>query len=214
MTARQQWLVVAGIVALLGGGVWAATHLLGDELTQVTVGTRAPDFAGALVVPSVLPAEAGDRPATQTVGSTADEPVTPSFPDVPLARRTMADYAGSVILLNIWATWCAPCRAEMPSIEALHRSLGPQGLKVVAISVDEPGKARDIHAFARELGLTFEILYDSLGTIQRTYRTTGVPETFVIARDGVIRKKWIGPEDWNSPANRRMLQSLLAESGR
>ena len=127
------------------------------------------------------------------------------------AMKTLTDYRGDVVLLNIWATWCIPCRTEMPSIEAVHQSLGPKGLKVVAISIDDERAEQKIQDFAKEFNLTFEMLHDPAGTIQGIYRTTGVPETFVIGRDGVIRKKWIGAEDRNSDGNQRLLSSLLAE---
>ena len=65
--------------------------------------------------------------------------------------KTLADYKGDVVLLNIWATWCAPCRAEMPSIERLHREFGPRGLKIVAVSVDDPGQQKTVRDFAREV---------------------------------------------------------------
>ena len=127
--------------------------------------------------------------------------------------RTLADYRGQVVLLNVWATWCGPCREEMPSIEALHRRYGPRGLKVVAVSIDDPGAEEAIRAFAHEYGLTFDILYDASGEIQRIYQTTGVPETFVIGRDGIIRRKQIGATDWSSPANRAIIARLLGVPG-
>ena len=85
------------------------------------------------------------------------------------------------------------------------------GLKVVAVSVDMPDKTQAIRDFVAELGLTFDVLHDTTGTIQAVYRTAGVPETFVLDRDGTIRKKWIGPEDWNSPGNKALIERLLAE---
>jgi cytochrome c biogenesis protein CcmG/thiol:disulfide interchange protein DsbE len=180
VTARQQWLVVLGIVALLGGGAWAASHFLRDELTTVAVGGDAPGFAAATL-------------------------------DAAPRMKTLSDYRGEVVVLNIWATWCGPCRTEMPSFEAVHRALGPKGLKVVAVSIDEPGSEGKIRDFAREFGLSFELLHDASGAIQGIYRTTGVPETFVIGRDGTIRKKWIATDDWNSEGNRRLFTALLAE---
>jgi peroxiredoxin len=93
----------------------------------------------------------------------------------------------------------------------VHRALGPQGLKVVAVSVDDPGSEQAIRDFAREFGLTFELLHDASGAIQGIYRTTGVPETFVIGRDGTIRKKWMAEDNWNSEGNRRLFTALLAE---
>ena len=129
----------------------------------------------------------------------------------PPAEKTLASYKGQVVLLNIWATWCAPCRIEMPSMEQLYQELGPRGLHVVAVSIDDPGSEQQIRDFAKQLGLTFEILHDASGKIQKQYQTTGVPETFVIGRDGVIRKKVIGAATWSSQGNRALIEQLLAE---
>ena len=133
--------------------------------------------------------------------------------DIPSKSKSLADYKGQVVLLNVWATWCAPCRTEMPSIEALHKALGPKGLHVVAVSIDDPGKASEIRKFAHDYGLTFEILHDSSQAIQRAYQTTGVPETFIIAADGTIRKKVIAASDWNSEPNRALITQLLKDAG-
>jgi len=123
--------------------------------------------------------------------------------------RTLADYAGHVVLLNVWATWCGPCRVEMPSMEALHRDFAPKGLRVVAVSIDQIAGAPQIREYARELGLTFDILHDSSQAISRAYQVQGYPQSFVIGRDGTIRRKWIGAEDWNSPSNRALMTALL-----
>lgn len=183
MTARQQWSIVAAIIVLLGGALFIASRVLGDQLYPVSVGSKAPDFRA------------------KTVDS------------VPRSQ-TLADYKGQVVLLNVWGTFCLPCRDEMPAIEKLHQALGPQGLKVVAISMDDPGFEQKIRDFVREYGLTFQILYDPTGKVVNDYQTTGVPETFVIARDGVIRKKVIGASDWNSAGNRALIAQLLAERGK
>ncbi|MEP7085912.1 MAG: TlpA disulfide reductase family protein [Gemmatimonadota bacterium] len=183
MTARQQWSIVAAIIVLLGGALFVASRVLGDQLYPVSVGSKAPDFR-AKTVDSV--------PRTQT----------------------LADYKGQVVLLNVWGTFCLPCRDEMPAIEKLHQALGPQGLKVVAISMDDPGFEQKIRDFVQQYALTFQILYDPTGKVVNDYQTTGVPETFVIARDGVIRKKVIGASDWNSAGNRALIAQLLAEPGK
>jgi cytochrome c biogenesis protein CcmG, thiol:disulfide interchange protein DsbE len=133
--------------------------------------------------------------------------------DAPAKSKSLADYKGKVVLLNIWATWCGPCRTEMPSIEALHKEFGPKGLHVVAVSIDDPGKADDIRKFLKDFGLTFEVLHDSTKAIQAAYQTTGVPETFVIAADGTIRKKYIAAADWNSAPNRALIAQLLKDAG-
>jgi cytochrome c biogenesis protein CcmG, thiol:disulfide interchange protein DsbE len=127
--------------------------------------------------------------------------------------KSLADYKGQVVLLNVWATWCGPCRTEMPSIEALHKTFGPKGLHVVAVSIDDPGKAADIRKFVTDYGLTFEILHDSAHAVQKAYQTTGVPETFIIAADGTIRKKVIAASDWNSEPNRALIAQLLKDAG-
>ena len=115
---------------------------------------------------------------------------------------------GHVTLVNIWATWCVPCRAEMPAMERLYRELGPKGLRILAVSIDE-GSARDVQSFVQELGLTFEILHDQSGDIQRVYQTTGVPESFLLDTNGVIVKKHIGEHPWASPSNQRVVANLL-----
>jgi peroxiredoxin len=126
--------------------------------------------------------------------------------------RTLADYKGSVVLLNVWATWCGPCRVEMPSMEAVHKDFASQGLRVVAVSIDQIAGPPQIREFARELGLTFEILHDSAQSIVRSYHVNGYPQSFVIGRDGTIRRKWIGAENWNSSGNRSLIRALLAPS--
>ena len=156
-----------------------------DRILPVTTGTVAPDF------------EVKDL-------------------DGGLAR--LSDHRGAVVLVNIWATWCLPCRTEMPSMERLYQEIGEEGFEIMAVSIDaelggfdlagRPGG--DIQAFADLLGLTFPILHDSSGGIERLYRTTGVPETFLIGRDGIIYKKVAGGTEWDAPQHKELIQRLLA----
>lgn len=152
----------------------------------------------------------GDELFPVSVGSTAPDFHARTV-DGPAVVKSLADYRGQVVLLNVWATWCDPCRVEMPAIERLQQRLGSRGLHVVAVSIDDPGQRAAIRTFARTYGLTFEILHDGSGAIEKTYQTTGVPETFIIGRDGVIRKKVIGATDWDSEGNRALIRRLLAE---
>ena len=124
-------------------------------------------------------------------------------------QKSLDDYRGKVLLVNVWATWCEPCRVEMPSIEKLHREFASQGLAVVAISVDDAGAEARIRDFVKELGLTFEVLHDPGQVTTRNYQIVAYPETFVIARDGTIRRKLIGAADWSSEANRALMRELL-----
>lgn len=120
----------------------------------------------------------------------------------------LADYRGKVVLLNLWATWCQPCRIEMPAMERLSRRFTGTDFHVVAVSVDKDDSTV-VDAFAKELGLTFDILHDRSGKIQDLYQTTGVPESFVIDRQGVIVKKVIGAVEWDSPVNDVLIRRLL-----
>ncbi len=183
MTSRKQVTLVGLVVGLALLIAAAGRFFLADELAPVGLGVKAPGF----------------------VAMTLDS--TP-------AKKTLADYRGDVVLINIWATWCAPCRVEMPSIEQLSAAYAPKGLKVVAISVDDPGTDAQIREFAKQYKLTFEVLHDvggQEGKVSRDYQTTGYPETVIIGRDGVIRRKFLGATDWNSPSNRGLIERLLAE---
>jgi thiol-disulfide isomerase/thioredoxin len=121
---------------------------------------------------------------------------------------SLADYRGRVVLVNVWATWCVPCRVEMPALERLHRQLGGKDFAIVAVSIDEDADSV-VLAFSRALGLTFDILHDRDAAIKREYQATGVPESWVIDRDGVIIKKVVGPEEWDSPVNETLITRLV-----
>ena len=156
---------------------------------------------GLKLKPEIFPVE---------VGSSA-----PPFEatDLQTGRRvTLADYKDQVVLLNIWATWCEPCKVEMPSLEQLQKDVGPQGLKIVAVSIDEGG-SDVVRQYARDLGLTFAILHDQSGRIKQIYQTTGVPESFVINREGKIEKKVIGATDWDATVSQDLMRRLLAQRG-
>ena len=153
----------------------------------------------------------GDELFPVEVGSKAPE-IQGVTVDGTRRQKTLADYSGKVLLVNVWATWCEPCRVEMPSIEKLHREFGSQGLAVVAISVDDPGAEQRIRDFVKELRLTFEVLHDPRQVTTASYQITGYPETFVIARDGTIRRKLIGAADWSSEANRALVRELLGRT--
>jgi cytochrome c biogenesis protein CcmG, thiol:disulfide interchange protein DsbE len=144
------------------------------------------------------------------LGTKAPDFTAFTLDSVPKEKR-LADYRGQVLMINVWATWCLPCRVEMPSIEALHKACGPKGLKIVAVSIDDPGTDAGIRAFVKQYGLTFDVLHDPKGAITDLYDITGYPETFIIGRDGLIRKKLMSATDWNSPDARALVDRLLAE---
>lgn len=131
--------------------------------------------------------------------------------------RSLDDFQGDVILLNIWATWCTPCKAEMPSMQRLYEEVGPDGFQVVAVSIDRAPPDYDsanpldgkLKAFADSLGLTFTILHDPSGAITTDYQTTGVPESFILDGDGIIVEKISGPRPWDEPEAVARVRSVL-----
>ena len=142
------------------------------------------------------------------VGSTA-----PDFHAIDLRSgkpASLADYRGKVLLLNIWATYCLPCRVEMPAIERLSRRMAGTDFHVLAVSVDVVDSTA-VNAFVNQLGLSFDVLHDRQGVIEQQYQTTGVPESFVIDRHGVIVKKVIGASEWDGPVNEVLIRRLLDE---
>lgn len=124
-----------------------------------------------------------------------------------VSLRTLA--RGEVTLINIWATWCEPCKEEMPAMQRTYAELAPRGFKILAVSIDN-GDGAPVKEFAERLGITFNILQDRSGSIQQVYQTTGVPESFLLDRDGTIVKRVIGAHDWSSVANRKLVDRYLA----
>jgi cytochrome c biogenesis protein CcmG/thiol:disulfide interchange protein DsbE len=117
---------------------------------------------------------------------------------LPTLRRNsvrLSDYRGKVVFLNIWATWCPPCREEMPSMEALYRRLKGREFEMLTVSIDRDGE-KVVRPFVLKYGLTFPVLLDPDNKTYMLYGLTGVPETFIIGRNGVIIFKMIGPQDW------------------
>jgi peroxiredoxin len=107
----------------------------------------------------------------------------------------LSDYRGKVVFLNIWATWCPPCREEMPSMEALYRRLKGREFEMLAVSIDRKGE-EVVRPFVIKYGLTFPVLLDPENKTYMLYGLTGVPETFIIDRNGVVIYKVIGAQDW------------------
>jgi peroxiredoxin len=108
------------------------------------------------------------------------------------------NYKGKVVFLNIWATWCPPCVEEMPSMEKLYQELKGEDFEILAVSIDVLG-AKEVIPFMKKHKLSFPALTDTKGTIKSPYQITGVPESFIIDKNGIIVEKIIGPRDWATP---------------
>lgn len=106
---------------------------------------------------------------------------------------SLAALRGKVVLLNVWATWCHPCREEIPQLEALHQKHRSDGLEIVGVSVDAAGTEEGIRTFTRDFRMTYPVWFDPDERVSAQFLTMGVPETFLIDRAGVIRWRKIGP---------------------
>ena len=116
----------------------------------------------------------------------------------------LSDYRGKVLFINFWATWCATCKVEMPSMEKLYQRFREYDFEMLTISVDKDLSL--ITPFVKKYNLTFPVLLDPDSKVaKRAYKTTGVPETFVVDKNGIIVHKAIGPRDW---ATHEMMESF------
>lgn len=133
-----------------------------------------------------------------------------TFPNLKGGDASLSDYRGKVVLINVWATWCTPCREEMPSMQRFYDSMKGKPFEILAVSVDTRGQT-DVAPFVSELGLTFPILLDTDKKITGLYHTTGQPESFVIDKDGMVVDRILGPLDWNNPRSQQnqLIQHLV-----
>jgi peroxiredoxin len=123
---------------------------------------------------------------------------------------SLSEFRGKVVLINFWATWCGPCRAEMPSLEALSHEFPTQDFLVVGISTDYEG-AEIVQPFMDSFGLTFPILLDPEMQVNDKFEVRSLPTSIVLDRRGVIRHKFFGAMDWNTVKNRDLVRTLVVE---
>ena len=148
----------------------------------------------------------GQPPKVATVGEPA-----PDFTLVDLQGKTwtLSDLKGQVVFVNFWATWCPPCREEMPSMERLFNLMPKDKFKMLAIlNRDDPALARD---FVKKLGVTMPILNDQPNEVGVKYGLTGLPETFIVDKQGILREKFIGPYQWDMPSFQQMLGRYISQ---
>lgn len=138
-------------------------NIPGTDLSQVTEGKPAPDFA-----------------LTNLAGETAK----------------LSDYNGKKVILNFWATWCPPCKAEMPHMQNFYENNKENGIEVVTVNLTNMEKSRsDIEKFVKDYSLSFEVLLDEEGTIGMQYQAFTIPTSYIIDSNGIISKKIVGPMD-------------------
>jgi thiol-disulfide isomerase/thioredoxin len=140
----------------------------------------------------------------------AKKAITPpefELPSLGGANVKLESLKGKVVFLNLWATWCGPCRQEMPTMERMYKLLKAEGLEILAVDIQEE-KAK-VLAFAAQLGLSFPILLDSSGDVASQYNAYAIPTTYLIGRDGKIFARAVGARTWDSPEMIAMFRQVL-----
>ena len=134
----------------------------------------------------------------------------PNFqlPDLKGHLVTLSDVRGKVVLLNFWATWCGPCRVEMPAMEQLYRTFVRKDLEILAVSTDAQGVAVT-RPFQEEYHLTFPILHDADYRVGLMYGARSLPMTFMVDRQGVVRHQIFGARDWGTSEAQQLVQMLM-----
>lgn len=122
---------------------------------------------------------------------------------------SLADHRGDVVLLNVWATWCKPCREEIPALDSLHREYANRGLVVAGVSIDVITDTLRIAGFARDLGASYALWLDPDDRVSSTFRAIGVPSTYLVDRDGVLRWTHMGAVKATDARLRAVLDSAL-----
>ena len=186
--ARLAWALLGALV--LGAiGAYVALRSGGDN-------DPAPLWPGSA---NWLRAHASPRPVPDI-----------AFEDGQGRQRTSAQFRGKVVLLNVWATWCVPCREEMPSLERLQQKLGGPGFEVVALSIDTAGAAA-VHAFYDEIGIrALPIYVDATAPASASLGVVGIPTTLLVDRQGREIARRAGAAQWDGPVAVRAIQTHLA----
>lgn len=152
--------------------------------------------------------QSGSAPSRQSTVAAGKLAANFTLKDLNGAPISLASLRGKVVFLNIWATWCAPCREEMPSIESLYNAFKANNdFVVLAVSQDTDGGS--VRPFVQQNHLQFRVLLDPRNEVGERYDVSGIPETFIIGRDGRIVAHHVGPYDWANADIREALQELI-----
>lgn len=153
-----------------------------------------------------------------TASGAADEKLRPMKNPIPASAfmlrdlngklLSLGDFEGKVVLLNFWATWCLSCLKEMPAMQQLYQAYSAEDFVVVGVSVDRSAPG-EVKAYAEKLKISFPILHDRDGIINRQYSNPGVPVSYLIDRQGRIAYRVLGEYDWFSPGARDVVKGLL-----
>jgi peroxiredoxin len=198
MTSQVKLLSTIAAMALLAGVLLVA--LSQSRRAGLPTSQQTEQAAENLGHDGHGPVAAGEKAAAFKLTDLSGDPVS------------LADLRGKVVFLNIWATWCAPCREEMPSMEKLYQRLqGNKRFVMLAVSQDTSSPA-EVAAYVKQHGYHFDVLLDPQNSVAEAYKVTGVPETFIIDGAGRIVAHHSGAFDWSQPEIRDALEELLKDS--
>ncbi|WP_053228221.1 TlpA family protein disulfide reductase [Spirochaeta cellobiosiphila] len=170
------------LLALPLGGIWAEENSINNQLSSLGFD---------------LPTENFKVPQFQ-------------LEDLQGTMKPISTYEGKVVLLNFWATWCPPCREEMPSMQKLYNEWSGKGFEIVAINLSE--KKDTVQSFLTDNAYTYPVLMDYDGAIgSQWFGVTGIPTTFVLDKNGMVRGRLVGTRDWNQKDVKDLLAQLIAE---
>jgi thiol-disulfide isomerase/thioredoxin len=216
-------LVTAGIAAVVGFAAIYVTLGRPDNAPSDIVGKiadKTPPTRTAGPVPGTAPAPQdgpGANPLSQgqmaafVFRKTPEAPAPIKFQDAEGRERTLADWRGKVVLLNLWATWCLPCRKEMPSLDRLQAALGSDKFEVVALSVDRKGLDAS-RKFLDETKVERLGLYvDASGRAISELRVVGLPATLLLDAEGREIGRLLGPAEWDSEDAKRLIRAAVSD---
>jgi DsbE subfamily thiol:disulfide oxidoreductase len=140
-----------------------------------------------------------------------DRPAAPNFTLVDPAGKkvSLQDFRGKVVFLNFWASWCGPCRGEMPGMDKLYREFKGKGFEIFAVNVKD--KREDALKFLKELKISYPVALDPDGEIGLLYGAWAMPSTYLIDRKGVVLARMWGPADWYSADARKLIRTLVEQ---
>ena len=151
----------------------------------------------------ILSACQNDKPASQPQTQAPDFTLT----SLTGQKIRLSEFRGKVVLLNFWATWCPPCREEVPSLAKLANAMSNSKFQMITVAIDKEGR-KAVGEYFLHAGVLLTTLLDTDGAVGKIYGITGVPETFIIDKNGLIKKKVIGPIDWSEPDTIQYLRDL------
>ena len=217
---RRSWVNVIGLVAALGAA--AAVYVSNGGKGNAPTSQAVPGGAGNDSQPQAESAKKAAKTASKSRTGRLAAFVTHKTPEVidPIIfydgdgnQTSLADWQGKVVLVNFWATWCAPCRHEMPTLDNLNAKLGGADFEVIALSLDRGGPEK-AKAFFTEIGTkSLKLYYDQTSKSGRVLRAVGMPTTVLIGRDGREIGRIAGPAEWDSEAALDLIRDAINQSG-